>query len=460
MRRKITSHALAAALAFALAIIQPHFAFAASAEPVASEAHMSAPAAALASTPAAALVSTPAAALASMPAVALASTPAVAPAAALASTPAASPTSSAVLVNGRNITFDAYNIGGYNYFKLRDLAYVLNGTEKQFEVGWDSAKDAISLISGKPYTAAGGEMKGKGSGVKTPSPTSSKITLDGKDVRFTAYNIDGNNYFKLRDVGQALNFSVEWDDARGAVVIDTAKGYSGAGAEWKALYLKELLAAQEFANLDLPEDHADGAYPRYLSGFSLADLDFDGTPELIIAGETVAASFYKTIYKVMNGEARVIFHDLVNDGPALYRDNRDNSNNGDNSDGPALHRDGSLFYSITVIAPSADDHYLSKYSFTVYKVSAKTDLTKAFDKAAEKLAEYSIDYGSDITAYAFNGRDVGEEEFSLLFDGLYGGSTELQDYPLSISSVFEDRDWDTAGGFTESELMQFLNAYH
>jgi len=112
----------------------------------------------------------------------------------------ATPTASTVLVNGKNTTFDAYNIDGNNYFKLRDLAYVLNGTEKQFEVGWDSLNNAISLTRGQPYTAVGGEMTGKGAGNKTPAPTNSKIFLDGKQAQFTAYNIEGNNYFKLRDI--------------------------------------------------------------------------------------------------------------------------------------------------------------------------------------------------------------------------------------------------------------------
>jgi len=44
------------------------------------------------------------------------------------------PTASDVLVNGEIIAFDAYNISDSTYFKLRDIAYVLNGTEKQFEV--------------------------------------------------------------------------------------------------------------------------------------------------------------------------------------------------------------------------------------------------------------------------------------------------------------------------------------
>ena len=138
----------------------------------------------------------------------------------------AKPTSSTVLVNGKNVAFDAYNINDNNYFKLRDLAYILSGSEKQFAVGWDGVNNAISLTSGQPYTAVGGEMEGKGSGNKTPTPTSSKIFLNGAEVTFTAYNIEGNNYFKLRDVGATFNFGVDWDGANNTIVIDTGKGYT------------------------------------------------------------------------------------------------------------------------------------------------------------------------------------------------------------------------------------------
>ncbi|MDR1573145.1 MAG: leucine-rich repeat domain-containing protein [Clostridiales Family XIII bacterium] len=139
---------------------------------------------------------------------------------------AATPTVSTVLVNGRPVAFDAYNISDNNYFKLRDLASVLSGTEKQFEVGWDGAANAIALTSGAAYTPVGGEMAGKGAGDKTPVPTTSRITLDGKDISFTAYNIDGNNYFKLRDIGAAFDFGVDWDGARNTIAIDTGKGYA------------------------------------------------------------------------------------------------------------------------------------------------------------------------------------------------------------------------------------------
>jgi hypothetical protein len=69
-------------------------------------------------------------------------------------------------------------------------------------------------------------MEGKGLDDKTPIPTSAKITLNGIEVTFTAYEIDGNNYFKLRDIGQALDFGVVWDSTQDTVVIDTSTGYT------------------------------------------------------------------------------------------------------------------------------------------------------------------------------------------------------------------------------------------
>lgn len=135
------------------------------------------------------------------------------------------PIASTVLINGENTSFDAYNISGSNYFKLRDLAYVLSGTEKQFEVSWDAVAKAISLTSGSTYTTVGGEMAVSSTGPQTAAPTTSKILLDGREVSLTAYNINGSNYFKLRDIGEAFDFAVEWDAVSKTISIVTGRGY-------------------------------------------------------------------------------------------------------------------------------------------------------------------------------------------------------------------------------------------
>jgi len=138
----------------------------------------------------------------------------------------ATPTASSVIIDGKAVSFDAYNIADYNYFKLRDIAYALNGSGKQFEVGWDEAANAISLASGKPYTVVGGEMEGKGAGDKNAVPTSAQLYLDGKPLSLTAYNINDNNYFKLRDLAAAIDFGVDWDEVANSIAISTDKGYT------------------------------------------------------------------------------------------------------------------------------------------------------------------------------------------------------------------------------------------
>ncbi|NCB42612.1 MAG: hypothetical protein EOM59_08335 [Clostridia bacterium] len=138
----------------------------------------------------------------------------------------ATPTAAKVLVDGKNISFDAYSIAGNNYFKLRDLAYVLNGSAKQFSVAWDGANNAIALQKGSPYTAVGGEMATKGTVAIAADPSTSKILLGGQTAKLTAYTIRGNNYFKLRDVGIAFDFDVSWNNALQTIAIDTTSSYT------------------------------------------------------------------------------------------------------------------------------------------------------------------------------------------------------------------------------------------
>ncbi|HHV98470.1 MAG TPA: hypothetical protein GXX36_02665 [Clostridiaceae bacterium] len=138
----------------------------------------------------------------------------------------ATPSSTRLVVNGRNVAVDAYAIGGNNYIKLRDLATMVNNTEKNFEVTWDGSKNAINLISNKAYTSVGGEMVIGDGKAKTASRTNSRIFVDGGEVSMAAYTIDGNNYFKLRDVMQIFDIGVGWDGATGTATINTGESYA------------------------------------------------------------------------------------------------------------------------------------------------------------------------------------------------------------------------------------------
>ena len=60
----------------------------------------------------------------------------------------------------------------------------------------------------------------------TAQQSSQKIIVDGKPVQIEAYSIGGNNYCKLRDVGRAVGFAVDYDPMTNTVSIRTDQPYA------------------------------------------------------------------------------------------------------------------------------------------------------------------------------------------------------------------------------------------
>ena len=59
----------------------------------------------------------------------------------------------------------------------------------------------------------------------TASPTSQTFYLNGQRVEFEAYSLHDNNFVKLRDVAQAVDFSVTYNAAANSVYIDPDAPY-------------------------------------------------------------------------------------------------------------------------------------------------------------------------------------------------------------------------------------------
>lgn len=88
---------------------------------------------------------------------------------------------------------------------------------------WDGANNRIVLTDGAAYQEVGGEMTSSASAaIKNVSESDSTIVLDGKTLSLTGYRINGNNYYKIRDVGSALGFSVDFDPETEIVLIGSA----------------------------------------------------------------------------------------------------------------------------------------------------------------------------------------------------------------------------------------------
>ena len=91
--------------------------------------------------------------------------------------------------------------------------------------------------------------------------STNRILVDGQEVRLTAYNINGNNYVMLRDVGKTVGFEVYWDGDTKCVQIESDKPYTGE--------------APAKAEPDKPESHPEPAVPAN-------DADVDAMKQDII----------------------------------------------------------------------------------------------------------------------------------------------------------------------------------
>lgn len=75
----------------------------------------------------------------------------------------------------------------------------------------------IGTLIGSPTARASVEYQ---QAVPSPHP----IYVDGQKIAMAAFNINGNNYVKLRDIGKAVGMNVYWDNG---VQVDSDAPYTG-----------------------------------------------------------------------------------------------------------------------------------------------------------------------------------------------------------------------------------------
>ena len=164
-------------------------------------------------------------------------------------------------VDGVDADCDKYNIDGSNYFKLRDLAQLLSKTDSRFSVSFDEQSNAVTVVSGKEYTPVGGELARGRDQSKTAVVSKQSVLIDGKVADgLSVYNIGGNNYFKLRDLGDALCFTVDYDaDSNTAIVLS-----KGSTAVYQNAFEKLLKDVNEKRRADMAREESFDGFEAYL----------------------------------------------------------------------------------------------------------------------------------------------------------------------------------------------------
>jgi len=136
----------------------------------------------------------------------------------------ATATNSKIVANSKKFTMEAYTIDKSIYVKIRDLAYVLKGTNKKFSIVGDGIKNPIKIIPKSEYKPIGGELAKGDKKPKVIVKKSLEIYVNGKKVKLSVHVIDNQIYFKLHDIMKNLNIYVEGSATKG-ITINTKKGY-------------------------------------------------------------------------------------------------------------------------------------------------------------------------------------------------------------------------------------------
>lgn len=103
----------------------------------------------------------------------------------------------------------------------------LDQTAAQFDVIYHAENDSVEIVNGNRYTLIGSEVQAAGPDTIIATLNTKDFYIDGQSVLLTAYYLEGYTYFRLRDIGQALDFDVRWDAETNSIHINSEKTYHG-----------------------------------------------------------------------------------------------------------------------------------------------------------------------------------------------------------------------------------------
>ena len=168
-------------------------------------------------------------------------------------------TTQKVKLDGKDVVIYGYNIDGYNYFKLRDLAAVLKDSKAKFGVEYKDG--VVTLTKAADYKVVDSDQKE----VKAMSKgmlTNDKVLVGDKTLTATAYKIDDLNYYKLRDLGKELGFGVGYDEATKSVLLTSVVNKEEVKEEKVAPKLEELKEAVKKELVNEKEVRESEAYKK------------------------------------------------------------------------------------------------------------------------------------------------------------------------------------------------------
>ena len=121
-------------------------------------------------------------------------------------------------------SLSSFRVLGDTYFKLRDIAVILSGTDFGFDVLWDDDAKQISLLTGAAYSSALTLSDFKPGQVLHMTATMPPMEIGQIPYELSAFMVDGSNYYTLETLGELLGFAVTEDEAGGLFIAPAVLG--------------------------------------------------------------------------------------------------------------------------------------------------------------------------------------------------------------------------------------------
>ena len=129
-----------------------------------------------------------------------------------------------VTLDGEEVMVGAYDVEGYNYLKLRDVAAILNGKKCQFSVGYDEPTKLISVELTKAYEKVEGDLAEIKDEKAKAIVSVKKILVNGEEKEVKTALINEYNYMQLRDLGTLVGLGVGYDKVNKVIQLKSDAG--------------------------------------------------------------------------------------------------------------------------------------------------------------------------------------------------------------------------------------------
>ena len=211
---------------------------------------------------------------------------------------AATPVQYTFFIDERNISVWGYEIRDNVYFKLRDLAATLSGTERQFDVSWDESRNTVLLTTGTDYTPSGSELSKPSDAVSAlANSPATDFYIENKQIPIRAYIVNNAHYIILSDLAANLFFASSCDGESHTVVIDTSMYDTGIysfslpegwSAEGSSYYLNLTRSGESVGSFiirnydhEKPISQLEDNHRTTLSGEDLNGFDYHAAKAMI-----------------------------------------------------------------------------------------------------------------------------------------------------------------------------------